>query len=214
MKKNILFLLFIIAPLLSFSQDKTTSFGVKGGFIYSNAIDNMELSMPTHIPAKYNGKIGFQIGGYANIKINNKVSIQPELLVTKSGSKATIAFKDLGGVYTSQDNVFYQFTKAEINEYNIQIPVLLNFNFEKLFLEIGPQFGYTIKRDISYTDAPLNTKFILKNEASDNFEISANLGVGYYLSNRYKANIRYGYGITKKQNLQSSILSLGVAYQL
>jgi hypothetical protein len=110
--------------------------------------------------------------------------------------------------------LYYEETKANIEEYNILIPILFNINLRKFFIEIGPQFGYTISRNITYKDAPINSSLILKNAGSEKFEIAGAFGFGYKVSKLYDINIRYTYGFTEKQNLQSSILFFGLAYQL
>ena len=135
-------------------------------------------------------------------------------MISKTGSKATIEFKDLQNIYTNQDALVYQETKGIIDEYNIVIPILLNINMNKYFFEIGPHFGYTFRRDISYKDGPINSQLILKNTDSENFEFAGALGFGYKMSELYKINIRYSYGFTEKQNLNSSILYLGLSYKL
>ena len=214
MKKKIFIGLLCILPLILFSQNKNIDYGVKLGINYSNYIDNIDSNFFTHIPADYKGRIGFHIGAYTNIEINEIISIQPELLISKTGSKATIEFKDLQNIYTNQDALVYQETKGIIDEYNIVIPILLNINMNKYFFEIGPHFGYTFRRDISYKDGPINSQLILKNTDSENFEFAGALGFGYKMSELYQINIRYSYGFTEKQNLNSSILYLGLSYKL
>ena len=214
MKKNLFIGLLTIFPLILFSQNKNIHFGIKAGMNYSNYIDNIDLNLFTHIPAYYNRKIGFYIGAYSNIGINKLISIKPELLISKTGSKATIDFKDLRNIYTNQDKVVYQETKAVINEYNVLIPILLNINLNKYFFEIGPQFGYTFSRNISYKHAPINSQLILKNSSSENLEFAGAIGFGYKISELYQIDIRYSYGFTKRQQLNSSILNFGLSYNL
>lgn len=154
------------------------------------------------------------IGAYSNIGINEIISIKPELLISKTVSKATIEFKDLSGIYTNQDTVLYRETKAVINEYNVLIPILLNLNLNKYFFEIGPQFGYSLSRNISYKNGPINSQRILKNSNSEKFEFAAAIGFGYKISELYQINIRYSYGFTERHNLNSSILYFGLSYKL
>jgi len=110
--------LLCILPLILFSQNKNIYYGVKLGINYSNYIDNIDSNSFTHIPADYTGRIGFHIGAYTNIEINEIISIQSKLLIFKTGSKATIEFKDLQNNYTNQDAVLYQETKGIIDEHN------------------------------------------------------------------------------------------------
>tara|TARA_R110002153_G_scaffold272627_2_gene441596 strand:- start:3411 stop:4055 length:645 start_codon:yes stop_codon:yes gene_type:complete len=214
MKKNVFIGILTIFPFLLISQNKNIDFGIKGGINYANYIDNIDLNLFTHIPADYNGKIGFYIGAYSTIGINELISIKPELVISKTGSKATIELKDLRGIYTSQDILFYQETKAVIDEYNVLIPILLNLHLNKYFFEIGPQFGYAFSRKIAYKDGPINSQLILKNSNSENFEFAGAIGFGYRISELYQIDIRYSYGFTERQHLNSSILYFGLSYKL
>ena len=82
----------------------TFQMGIKTGLNFSNVYgDNIRLT---------DGNIGFVIGGFVSFDINEKVSIQPEVLFTMKGYDVT---RD--DFLTAKDN-------ARINY--LEIPVLLN----------------------------------------------------------------------------------------
>ncbi|MGV1002788.1 outer membrane beta-barrel protein [Empedobacter falsenii] len=85
MKKCLFFI-----PLLAFAinTNAQTKFGAKAGLNVSNLSgDNQNAD----------AKVGFHVGGYANIKFAEKFAFQPELLYSAQGAKES------GQIYVNQE---------------------------------------------------------------------------------------------------------------
>lgn len=191
MKKIILSAIAILA--FSFMNAQQTRFGVKGGlnltsFAGGNYYDAKSL-------------VGFQVGGFAEIKIIERLAIQPEVLFSTQGAKID------GGSFGDFD--------SKLNYINI--PVLAKFYITKQFtVEAGPQIGFLVS---AKTDG---------NDAKDNFksvDTGFNFGAGYNFTENVSVNLRYTVGLaniadyntdTAQQYFDSpknSVLALTLAYK-
>ena len=209
MKKKLLLIGFLLLTLSTYSQDNQIEFGIKGGLNYSSFMDNNDDDIPTD----YKGQIGFHLGGFAKFKLSGKISIKPELVYSLQGSNFTINGSDLNIV--SQDDIFVTSIDGEIKESIILIPIILEYKLnKKLNLEFGPQFGYSLNRDVEYDNNPFNFIGFLRNDDEETFEIGIGLGFGYSLSDDLGVSLRYNYGIIERQNLNTSVFQLGMYYKL
>ncbi|WGH75974.1 porin family protein [Tenacibaculum tangerinum] len=209
MTKPLLLIALFLLTLNTYGQVNLIKFGIKGGLNYSNFADNNN----DDIPADYTGKIGFHLGGFVKFGISEKISIRPELLYSQQGSNFTINGSDLN--ITNPEPVFITSIKGEIKESLLLLPVIIIYTLsDKLHLECGPQFGYSLNRKIDYDNNPFNFGGFLKNEKEEKFELGLSLGFGYYLSDDLGISLRYNYGIIERQNLNTSVFQLGMNYQL
>lgn len=77
---------------------------------------------------------GYSAGVYADIKVSNKWSIQPEVLFNQVSTDTSDRFSDLYKI--NSDKI----SKIKLNY--LSIPILLNYNVSKgISLQAGPQFG-------------------------------------------------------------------------
>lgn len=204
MKKIILTVVVVFA--FSFANAQETKFGVKGGLNVANQnYSGDDAPSPSSI-------IGFHIGGFVEIKIADKFSIQPELLYSAQGSKFNLEVPYEGGIYSTENT----FKLSYIN-----IPVMFKYYVaEKFSLEAGPQIGFLV-------DSKLKTNVIgqsVSQDAKDLFEsvdFGFNLGVGYDFTKKISAGIRYNLGLTNVMKTESgdnseaknSVFSLSVGYK-
>lgn len=94
------------------------------------------------------------------------------------------------------------------------LPIILEYGLnEKFNLEFGPQFGYSLNREVEFDNNPINSGFI-RNDDEEKFELGLGLGFGYSLSNDLGISLRYNYGIIERQNLKTSVIQLGLNYKL
>ena len=127
--KKILFVLLI--ALLSTPAMGQISLGMKGGLAYSSLaqrIDNVNEA---------GARLGFSVGGLANIPFYNRFSVQPELIFINQG----------GSFYSRVDDSFSSI-RSNYNYYSLQIPVNMAYtilvsdvNMKILF---GPSVDYSL----------------------------------------------------------------------
>lgn len=168
MKKTLIVLIAIgiaaFANAQKTKQDEGIKIGIKGGLNVSNLMgDVKDVAIRTSIHA----------GIVAEIIVNDKFSIQPELLYSGQGASDTSAG---GGRY-----------KLDY----ITLPVLAKFPIAKnLYLETGPQVGFLISA--KYKDNDSN-ETIPDTKAID---FGLNAGLNYELNNGVFFQARYNLGLT------------------
>lgn len=205
MKKVILSTLIIFVFGFTNAQTKKeTSFGIKGGLNIATWIGDV---------GNVNSKIGFHIGGFAEIKVSNKFSFQPELLYSTQGVTFKNVLVNVGGIDYSAD--------GKINLSYLNIPILVKYYAMKKFsLEAGPQIGFLTA---AKTEATVNGNTVVE-DIKYNFEsleFSMNFGAGYNFTKNISAGVRYNFGLSNiakeqsgyKSNVKNSILSLSVGYK-
>jgi hypothetical protein len=123
--------LFLIAAMLiitsaSFAQG--LKFGIKAGANIGK-IDGKSF--------KEEFKYGYHLGGFAEIKLNKKLSLQPEVLWNQVNSDTSSQFSKIYQV-NNLNNVKLGY---------LSIPVLLNYKIANILtLQAGPQFGILIDK--------------------------------------------------------------------
>ena len=159
MKKIILSAIAIMA--FAFSNAQETRFGIKGGlnitsFAGGNYYDSKSL-------------VGFQVGGFAEIKVIERLSIQPEVLFSTQGAK----FDDIN-------------VDRKLNYINI--PVLAKFYVTKQFtVEAGPQLGFLVSAKSNDNDVKDLYKSV---------DTGFNFGVGYNFTDNFSVGARYTVGLS------------------
>lgn len=137
--KSYTFLLFatlFAAPLVSHAQMDDSRIGIKGGLNISNFYrDNV---------GDQNARFGFNLGLFTELAVGESFSIQPELLLSTKGNRATYGADDgvldlVGAEGEVKTNLTY-----------IDIPVLAKVTFgEVINVHIGPYASYLIGANAS-----------------------------------------------------------------
>lgn len=178
--------------VFGFANAQKTRFGVKGG-----------LNLTTFAGGNYydaKSLVGFQVGGFAEIKIIERLSIQPEVLFSTQGAKL-----DAGsGDFDSKLNY-------------INIPVLAKFYITKQFtVEAGPQLGFLVSAKSNGNDAK---------DAYKSVDTGFNFGVGYNFTENVSVGLRYTVGLANIGDYEvddfdqyydspkNSVLALTLAYK-
>ncbi|WP_035649742.1 porin family protein [Flavobacterium sp. ASV13] len=190
MKKLILSAIALMA--FAFSNAQETKFGVKGG-----------LNITTFAGGDYwdaKSLVGFQVGGFAEIKIIDRLSIQPEVLYSAQGAKIEFAGGD-----------------SDIKLGYINVPVLAKFYITKQFTaEAGPQLGFLVSAKNEGEDVKDNFKSV---------DTGFNFGLGYNFTDNFSAGIRYTVGLSNIADYdvddideyydspKNSVLALTLAYK-
>ena len=112
-----------------YAQERTTiQFGFKAGTNYSDAYDQKGVSFNT------TGKLGAVVGAYLAVCVGDYVCVQPELLLSQKGFKAT--GKVLGSNFDITRTTTY-----------LDLPVLLALKpNEFVSILFGPQYAYLLNQ--------------------------------------------------------------------
>jgi opacity protein-like surface antigen len=201
MKKITLSIVAVLA--FGFANAQEVKFGVKGGINLSTLTgDNDEAS----------SKVGFQVGGFAEIKLTDKFSVQPEVLYSLQGAK-------------SEFSEFGLNSKSTLNLSYLNIPVMAKYYVaEKFSLEAGPQIGFLLS-------AKDDTKVTMGGESSSekinvkddykSIDFGVNFGAGYDFTENLSAGLRYNLGLSniaetvegESYKVKNSVFSLSVGYK-
>ena len=131
-------------------------------------------------------RYGYSLGGFAEIRLNNKLVLQPEVLFNQYATRLDSSYKN---VY---QNVFNSNSNIRLNY--ISIPILLNYKLIGNFLSLqaGPQVGILIDQN----------KTLLQNggEAFKNGDFSMLGGVQLKLA-AFRVNARYAIGLNNISDL-------------
>ncbi|UZR99961.1 porin family protein [Chondrinema litorale] len=167
--------------------DNSIGFGLKIGTNYSNVYSTEGEEF------KSNPKFGLATGFFATIPIYRNLAIQPEILLSQKGFKAT------GKVF----NETYELKRTTTY---IDVPILLMLKpVEFLSLLVGPQYSYLIKQKNRFTNASTT---IDQEEAFENDNIRKNtlcfiIGADINL-NQVVIGTRVGWDLQKNNGDSSS----------
>ncbi|RED18976.1 opacity protein-like surface antigen [Flavobacterium cutihirudinis] len=187
MKKIILSAIAIM--VFTFSNAQETRFGVKGGLNLTNFAGGWDTTI----------KAGFHIGGFAEIKVIERMAIQPELLFSTQGARYSMDGGNNGGYY-------------KLNY--ISVPVLAKFYVTKQFtVEGGPQIGFLVSAKNEGRD--------IKDEY-ESTDLGFNFGAGYNFTDNLAIGLRYTLGLSDVlnkdyyndyDNVRNSVLALNLSYK-
>lgn len=138
---------------------------------------------------------GFHVGGLVEIKLNDKFSVQPELLFSRIGAQATVSEVEGGVLYRGD-------LKARLGY--LTVPVMAKYYvIPGLSVEAGPQVGFLVsaKHEVDATaDFGVGTvSFGDTDDAKDQYkkvDFAFNLGAGYELPMGLFFQARYNIGLT------------------
>ena len=233
MKKNILTSLMLCSAF-AFSQE--IKFGAKVGLNLSNLRGDYPAGIDEH-----NSKIGFNIGGFAEYEINDKFTLQPELLFSTQGN--TYGYKDYYGGGSYYDGAEYNLKLNYLN-----LPIILKYKIiEKLSIDFGPQIGYLIsaktKIDVTEDSRDPSQNYsveidmlndgtynvggtTIQSKASANrLDFSLNLGASYDITEKIFIQGRYNLGLstvdknstngtsTNSWNMKNGVFQLSAGYR-
>lgn len=167
---------------------QNVSGGLKGGLTMSNLyIDDDEID-------DENARFGFHAGFFSQVMFLETFGLQPELLFTTKGTKATY------------DGIIDQTVDFNLNY--LEIPVLAVFRpVEMIEFHAGPYVGLLLSSNIEYSGAIDGNDEIDR----DNFNtLDYGLGFGFALNfGQVQAGLRYNIGLQKLANSDVSEMMLG-----
>ena len=201
MKKIILTVAAVFA--FGFANAQETKFGVKGGLNVANLSGDIEDN---------SSKVGFHVGGFVEIKVSDKFSVQPELLFSTQGAK----FEESGSgfSYESKYNLSY-----------LNIPVMAKYYAaDKFSLELGPQIGFLTSAKDDYTATESGVTVSGNEDIKDIFEsvdFGLNFGAGYDFTENLSVGLRYNLGLSNiakteagdDTKVQNTVFSVSLGYK-
>jgi hypothetical protein len=187
--KKLVFLVFTTGVF--FTASAQIQFGVKAGANFATLSGNGSEGATT--------KVDFHGGGFAHIPLVNSFFLQPELVYSRQGAKAT------------SDGVVFN-----INQNYLNIPVLAKYQHSSgLYGETGPQLGFLLAANVSAQGSSQDVKSSYKST-----DFSWAFGVGYKIP-LMNAGIdaRYNLGLSNiaatevsGYSVKNSVFQLGVFY--
>ena len=172
-KVSLMIALVAIVTSVSFGQIK---FGVKTGLNLSNvkmsgggvSIDNKMYT-------------GFMIGGFVNYSINDKLSVQPEILFAQYGCNF--------------DEDIFGPDVEPLKENYISIPIVVKYSIGAIHVLAGPQLGYLLSAEVDGDDATGTDAFDMKK-----MDAGIALGAGYEWEIGLGIDARYYLGLANITN--------------
>ena len=185
-------LLTLAITVLIFSAAHSQSFhvGIKGG---------ANISKLTGKSFSEEFGYGYHLGGFAEIGLSEKFTIQPEVLFNEYQQDTASEFN---AVYNLKSNL------SHIKLNYLTIPILLNYNASKLLsLQLGPQFGILMDQNVSVVE---NGKDAFKN---GNFSMLGGVQLkfsGFRVYGRYALGLTNLNDIDEKDKWKSQGFQIGV----
>ena len=191
----------------------------------------------------HSSKAGLHIGGVAEYKLKDKISLQGEFLISTQGGiseyRVNYFNPSMGNYYESQ--------KQTLKLTYVNIPLLYRYQiFDRITIDAGPQIGFVLsgKNVLQYTDStdPSNNETIELNVLQDGtftsggvtysykssikrLDLSLNLGGTYDINDKFYVQARYNKGLsnidknstagsnTSSWNLKNSVFQFSAGYK-
>ena len=165
--------LTVVVALASNAQ--SIQFGVKAGVNFASleGEDLGDVKMRT----------SFHAGGAAEFMIADKFSLQPELMYSSQGAKAS----DQAGAINISSIVRFNY---------LNLPVMAKFYpIEGLSVQVGPQIGLLLSAKAEIDVDGIVSEEDFKDDLKDT-DFGVNFGLGYKLSSGLFFDARYNLGLT------------------
>ena len=145
---------------------------------------------------------GYHVGGFATIKISDKIGIQPEVLINQTNVDTSSKFSDI-----------YAFNKVNgVNLNQLSIPLLLNYSPNKFVsFQVGPQYSILMNKNKTFI---ANGKGAFK---TGDFSMLGGLQLNIA---KIRVYARYAVGLSNlndidnKEKWKSQSVQLGVGFTL
>lgn len=196
--KKVILAAFVVGSFTTAFAQQQVKFGPKAGVNFANVsgYDNSEM------------KTGFHVGAVAEIKFNEKFSVQPEVVYSAQGAKYTQSFPILGTIETSLNNDY------------INIPVMAKYYIVDGFsVEAGPQVGFLMKSE-SKVEGSNGSVTTDTKEDFKSTDFGVNFGLAYDLPMGLFVNARYNLGLSDiRENtnngdaVKNNVIQVGIGYK-
>ena len=194
MKKVMIAAIAVVGFSVTGLAQQQVKFGPKAGVNLATISGNDDSEM----------KIGFHVGAVAEIKFNDKFSLQPEVL------------------YSAQGGQLKENSDIKMNNDYINIPIMAKYYFVEGFsVELGPQVGFLMKSELKGNDGSVDTK-----DAHKSIDFGVGVGLAYDLPMGLFVNARYNIGLSKinedieagpitveTDDVKNSVIQIGIGYK-
>ena len=176
MKKLLLsFAVLVACATTTRAQDSDNSFGIKAGASLTSFVGKDVSSSASYL-------FGFNGGLVANIKLSERLSVQPELLYSMKGAKDKMTLGTT--TLTGTQRLHY-----------IDVPILLKAKFGQVFVEAGPQAGVLVRANAKFDDGSSNSD-VANKDAFNLVDFGYVAGLGYQSTSGPMVGVRYNGGFT------------------
>lgn len=164
MKKIVLIVSLFSFGIYNLSAQGDMSFGAKAGLNVTSLGGDAVYS--------YDAKLGFHVGGVLEIPFSDKISIQPEALISLQGS---------GGFFEDDLNFLY-----------LNIPVVAKYNvWNALHIEAGPQISLLLSDNLDGNGFGGNGQTF---DNTNSLDFGFVVGAGYRLDENFYFQARFAAG--------------------
>lgn len=195
-----------VAALFAFgiANAQDVEFGVKGGLNIASLSGDVE---------DVSSKMGFHVGGFAEIKLTDKFSVQPELLFSLQGAKEE---------YTETMAGFDVKYEDKLNLSYLNIPIMAKYYAtESLSIQAGPQVGFLMSANLeekaSFEGGSETAETDVK-EFMETVDFGVNFGLGYKITENFGVDARYNVGLSNiykdsdDYKVSNSVIQVSLGY--
>ena len=180
--KTLFLLLFILGVKNNSSAQSWVQLGIKGGM-------NVSTLNYKNVGDGYDPRVSYHAGAFLNAQLNDKWSLQPEVLASKEG------FNDNNS--EQKWRILY-----------LNFPVMLQYAFAKRFaVEAGPEFGFRLRARVANS----GSEFVSATAAYNQLNFSAAAGISYLSKYNVGMAARYTKGLTDITQGSYNYVSTNVA---
>lgn len=196
--KKLLFVVAFAAIGFTSVNAQEVKFGAKAGVNFASVTGDIENA---------DGKVGFHIGGVAEIVISDKFSVQPELLYSAQGWKEEYSEEFFGETYS------YEFD-AKLDY--LTLPIMAKYYIaEGLSLEGGPQVAFLLSSKGELSDEEGSEEGDI--EGLSDIDFGVNFGLGYKLESGLNFGARYNLGLSNiidegDSDVKNGVIQVSVGY--
>ena len=160
--------------------------------------------------------MGVYFGGFVNVPMSEKVSFQPELLISMQGARS-----DDQPYYSINDNgdFIYEGNSVTIKENltYLNLPLMIQYRpIKNLELEIGPQIGISLQHKF-YSERyyePHGAGFYEKTiKEESNIDFGGSIGAEYLIYKGLGIGARYNKTLLNTDEIKNSVISIGLSYR-
>ena len=204
MKK--LFLVVFVVFAFGFTNAQKTTFGIKAGLNIAN------FTGDTGSLGSVSSRMGFVGGGFCEIDLGSKFTLQPELLYSSQGTKSQMV--------VNLDGTDYDVT-TKIKLSYINVPIIVKYYPDKKFsLQFGPQIGFLSSANADVTVLGTTVGVDVK-DSFESIDVGMNVGAGYDFTKYISADFRFNLGLANvaktspgdNTKLRNSVISISVVYK-